>query len=79
MTIRAHNASVRSVNFSCDGQLLVSASDDKSIKVWGVNEKKFIYSLSGHSNWVRHAVFSPDCRLIASGGDDKLVKIWDTD
>ena len=30
---RAHTASVRDVNFSGDGQSLVTASDDKTVKV----------------------------------------------
>ena len=30
---KAHTATVRSVDFSCDGQSLVTASDDKTIKV----------------------------------------------
>ena len=79
MTIKAHNATVRSVNFSCDGKLLLSSSDDKSLKVWNVADRKFLYSLTGHFNWVRTANFSPDSRLVGSGSDDKTVKIWDTE
>ena len=30
---KAHTATVRSVDFSNDGQFLVTASDDKSLKV----------------------------------------------
>lgn len=30
---KAHTATVRSVDFSCDGQHMVTASDDKTIKV----------------------------------------------
>uniref|UniRef100_A0A8C2FGA4 POC1 centriolar protein homolog B n=1 Tax=Cyprinus carpio TaxID=7962 RepID=A0A8C2FGA4_CYPCA len=71
---KAHTASVRSVQFSSDGQRLVTASDDKSVKVWGVERKKFLYSLSRHTNWV----FSPDGRLVASCGDDRTVRLWDT-
>lgn len=52
---KAHTASVRSVQFSSDGQRLVTASDDKSVKVWGVERKKFLYSLNRHTNWVRCA------------------------
>lgn len=55
---KAHTASVRSVNFSSDGQRLVTASDDKSVKVWSVHRQKFIYSLNQHTNWVRCARFA---------------------
>lgn len=77
--MKAHNATVRSVNFSSDGKLLLTSSDDKSLKVWNVADRRFIYSLTGHSNWVRTAHFSPDSRLVGSGADDKTVKIWDTE
>ncbi|KAE8296717.1 POC1 centriolar protein-like protein B Pat-interacting protein 1 [Larimichthys crocea] len=75
---KAHTAAVRSVAFSHDGHRLVTASDDKSVKVWSVHRQCFIYSLSQHTNWVRCARFSPDGRLIASCGDDRTVRLWDT-
>ena len=31
---KAHTATVRSVDFSQDGQSMCSASDDKTVKVW---------------------------------------------
>jgi len=31
---KAHTATVRSVDFSADGQSLVTSSDDKTVKVW---------------------------------------------
>lgn len=52
---KAHTAAVRSVAFSHDGQRLVTASDDKSVKVWSVHRQCFIYSLNQHTNWVRCA------------------------
>lgn len=58
---KAHTASVRSVHFSSDGQRLVTASDDKSVKVWGVERKKFLYSLNRHTNWVRCARYETMC------------------
>ena len=79
VVLKAHNATVRSVNFSCDGKLLLTSSDDKSLKVWNVGDRRFLYSLTGHTNWIRTANFSPDSRLIGSGSDDKTVKIWDTE
>lgn len=52
---KAHTATVRSVCFSADGQRLVTASDDKAVKVWSVHRQKFLYSLNQHTNWVRCA------------------------
>lgn len=52
---RAHTATVRSVHFCSDGQSFVTASDDKTVKVWSTHRQKFLFSLSQHINWVRCA------------------------
>ncbi|XP_024866529.1 POC1 centriolar protein homolog B isoform X3 [Kryptolebias marmoratus] len=75
---KAHTAAVRSVAFCQHGHKLVTASDDKSVKVWSVHHLCFVYSLNQHTNLVRCARFSPDGRLIASCGDDRTVRLWDT-
>lgn len=36
MTFKAHSAPVRSVRFAANGQWLVTASDDKSVKVLAI-------------------------------------------
>ena len=74
---KAHTGSVRSVDFSTDGQSLLTSSDDKTVKMWTVHRQKFQFTLTGHSNWVRSAKFSPDGRLIVSGSDDKTIRLWD--
>jgi centriolar protein POC1 len=51
----AHSAAVRSVDFSSDGQYLLTSSDDKTVKLWSVHRQKFQFSLNQHSNWVRCA------------------------
>uniref|UniRef100_A0A8D0GQ35 POC1 centriolar protein homolog B n=1 Tax=Sphenodon punctatus TaxID=8508 RepID=A0A8D0GQ35_SPHPU len=75
--LKSHTAPVRSVNFSHDGQFLVTASNDKSAKVWSVPSRRLLFTLAQHTHWVRCARFSPDGRLIASCSEDKTVKIWD--
>lgn len=77
-TINGHTDSVHSARFNDDGTLLVSASSDRTIRVWDVNTLKEIYSLKGHTSAVNSAVFSPDGRHIASASSDKTIRIWDT-
>lgn len=75
--MKGHSAPVKSISFNSDGTLLVSAGDDKLVKIWDADKRKFIQSFSGHQNWVRSAQFSLDSRMVASGSDDRTVKLWD--
>ena len=68
---------MRSVDFSSDGEHILTSSDDKTIKVWALHRQKFQFSLNQHSNWVRCAKFSEDARLIVSASDDRTIKLWD--
>ena len=38
-----------------DGRRVVSASHDKTLKVWDVATGKCVATLEGHSDWVRRA------------------------
>lgn len=77
ISIKAHNASVKTIDFSCDNKLLVSGSDDKSVRITSVNEKKVVANLTGHTNWLKSTRFSKNAKFILSCGDDKTVRYWD--
>jgi WD40 repeat protein len=67
-----HSDSVNSVTYSPDGQLLVSGSSDRTIKLWR-QDRTFIksltipYSPNGQLTDVRSVAVSPDGKLLAVG------------
>ena len=75
--LKFHTAPVKSVDFSCDSRLVCSCSDDKTVKIIGVSDKRLKATFIGHNNWVKTCRFSKDAKLIASGSDDKTLRLWD--
>lgn len=73
-----HLGPVRCVDVSSDDALLLSCSDDKTIKIAPLLQPSSnITTIKAGNNWVRSCSFSKDSRLILSGGDDKLANVWD--
>lgn len=68
---------MRCAKFSDDARLIVSASDDKSIKLWDRNSKECVHSFSEYSGYVNSVAFHPSGTFIAAGSTDSTVKIWD--
>jgi WD40 repeat protein len=64
------------VTFSADGEFLLSASNDRTIRVWLLPEGRLVSTLSGHTSAVQALAVIPDGRLLASGGDDKTIRLW---
>lgn len=66
-------AIVRSLVFTADGRQLVSASDDKVIRVWDVAAGRTVRTLrgqqaEGEAGKIYALAFSPDGRWLAAGG-----------
>ncbi len=74
---KGHPSSILAISVSQNGKLLVTGSDDKTIKLWSIESGREIRSFSDHKSDVLDVDFSSDGRLIASAGRDLTFKIWD--
>ena len=66
-------AMIRSIAFTPDGRQLVSASDDKTIRVWDLASGKTVRTIRGesapgHAGKVYAMALSPDGKWLAAGG-----------
>jgi len=74
-----HDGAVLGVAFSPDGKLAVSASADKSVSLWDMDNLKLLAVLEGHQDEVFDVAFSPDGKRLASASLDQTVILWDLD
>ncbi|MFJ2743594.1 hypothetical protein ACIO3O_28540 [Streptomyces sp. NPDC087440] len=75
-----HTGAVYLTSFSPNGQLLATASYDRTVRLWDVADpsrpKSLGAPLAGHQSWVSSAVFSPDGTTLASASDDGTIRLW---
>jgi WD40 repeat protein len=74
--LEGHAGGVNSVNFSLDGSKIVTASEDKTARVWDV-QGKLLATISGHEGGVNSVNFSPDGSKIVTASEDKTARVWD--
>jgi WD40 repeat protein len=82
--LRGHDDVVFAVDFSRDGKRLASASFDKTVRIWNLEQRAagLIPAervLTGHSDFVYAVAFSPDGKHLATASKDRTVKLVETE
>jgi WD40 repeat protein len=56
---------------------VVSAGDDKTVKLWDITAKASVQTFTGHQDYARTLSVVPGTNLILSGSLDGTAKLWD--
>jgi tRNA A-37 threonylcarbamoyl transferase component Bud32 len=82
LTFKGHTDRVSSASFSPGGSRIVTASWDKTAKVWDANSGAEVLTLKGHTSrftygvGVTSASFSPEGSRIVTASWDDTAKVW---
>ena len=72
-----HDAGVTWAAFSPKGDRIVTASYDKTARIWSVSDGSAIAVLKGHDGALERASFSPDGNRVVTAAHDITARIWD--
>ncbi|KIM31135.1 hypothetical protein M408DRAFT_327425 [Serendipita vermifera MAFF 305830] len=77
--LEGHDRGVNFASFHPTLPLIVSAGDDRQIKLWRMSDNKAweVDTCRGHFNNVSSVLFHPKHELIVSAAEDKTIRVWD--
>ncbi len=76
--LSGHTAPVFAVDISPNGRLIVTGSEDRTVRLWKT-DGTLLDTLAEHKAAVWDVAFSGDGKLIASASRDHTVKLWNRD
>jgi uncharacterized protein YjbI with pentapeptide repeats len=78
VALAASAANVTACGFSPDGRVIVSGSNDGTLRIWETETGTCLRALAAHAHPVTLCRFSVDGRQIISGARTGLPKVWDS-
>lgn len=72
-----HRGMVRAVDFTVDGQWIISGSEDRTVRLWGTRSRESHGVVVETDDWVSTVRVCPSGRLAAIGSHDKTIRLLD--
>jgi WD40 repeat protein len=72
-----HTSSITGLLFHSSNTLLVSASKDRTLRLWNPANGQLYKALEGHGAWVQGVTFLAQGTRLASASADGSVRFWD--
>jgi WD40 repeat protein len=79
LVLSGHAGRVDFARYSPDGARIITASEDKTARIWDAATGSQLAILAGHGNQVDTAEYSRDGKRILTASHDKTLRIWDAD
>ena len=76
-TLDDHTSEVNACAVTPDGRCLVSASSDRTLKIWDLEAGRVLGVLHGHAARVAACAVTPDGRRVVSASHDGTLRVWD--
>ncbi|XP_006620835.1 U3 small nucleolar RNA-interacting protein 2 isoform X2 [Apis dorsata] len=74
--LQGHRGNITCLVFRKETHTLYSGSEDRSVKVWNLDDMAYVESLFGHQNGITSIDALTRERAITSGGFDGTIRIW---
>lgn len=77
MFMEGHHKSVLSIDLNADGWHAATGSEDNTVKIWDLRQRRCIYTVPAHTNLVSTVHFERDNgRYLLTASYDGTCKIW---
>ena len=75
--IDAHSKGIGGMALHAKKEIVATASDDCTWKIWNLDTQENIMTGQGHKDWIAAVDFHPMGTHLTTAGGDKSIKIWD--
>src|SRR5271165_4391830 len=74
--LEGHTDLIRAVAIAHVAPQAISASDDRTLRVWDLESGQTVHALHGHTGRVTAVAMTPDARRAISGSTDRTLRVW---